>query len=139
MTHLQAIGHIDADGRAEPAVTATDPKRPRDVPRLGWCARGGAHVYGPWPLGWRSARHDPAPRSARRRPVKIRHPTFPVGDRHVRHVSVHAIVCASMVADAVETFGELNVIFNNAGEPTPSFTEVDEANFNEIVRVNAWA
>jgi meso-butanediol dehydrogenase/(S,S)-butanediol dehydrogenase/diacetyl reductase len=44
-----------------------------------------------------------------------------------------------MVQTAVETFGELNVIFNNAGMNRPrSFMDVDEANFNEIVRVNAW-
>jgi meso-butanediol dehydrogenase/(S,S)-butanediol dehydrogenase/diacetyl reductase len=44
-----------------------------------------------------------------------------------------------MVAAAVEAFGELNVIFNNAGMNRPrDFMEVDEANFEEIVRVNTW-
>jgi meso-butanediol dehydrogenase/(S,S)-butanediol dehydrogenase/diacetyl reductase len=45
----------------------------------------------------------------------------------------------SMIDTAVEGFGELNVIFNNAGINRPrSFMEVDEANFEEIVRVNTW-
>jgi meso-butanediol dehydrogenase / (S,S)-butanediol dehydrogenase / diacetyl reductase len=45
----------------------------------------------------------------------------------------------AMVRAAVETFGELNVIFNNAGMNRPrDFMDVDEANFDEIVRVNAW-
>jgi meso-butanediol dehydrogenase/(S,S)-butanediol dehydrogenase/diacetyl reductase len=45
----------------------------------------------------------------------------------------------AMVQKAVETFGALNVIFNNAGMNRPrSFMEVDEANFDDIVRVNAW-
>ena len=45
----------------------------------------------------------------------------------------------AMIAKAVETFGELNVIFNNAGMNRPrGFMEVDEANFEEIVRVNTW-
>lgn len=45
----------------------------------------------------------------------------------------------AMVHAAVEAFGELNVIFNNAGINHPrSFMEVDEANFDEIVRVNTW-
>jgi meso-butanediol dehydrogenase/(S,S)-butanediol dehydrogenase/diacetyl reductase len=45
----------------------------------------------------------------------------------------------AMVRKAVETFGELNVIFNNAGMNRPrDFMDVDEANFDEIVRVNAW-
>ena len=45
----------------------------------------------------------------------------------------------AMVQTAVETFGALNVIFNNAGTNRPrSFMDVDEENFNEIVRVNAW-
>jgi meso-butanediol dehydrogenase / (S,S)-butanediol dehydrogenase / diacetyl reductase len=45
----------------------------------------------------------------------------------------------SMIQTAVETFGALDVIFNNAGINRPrSFMDVDEANFNEIVRVNAW-
>ena len=45
----------------------------------------------------------------------------------------------AMVWTAVEAFGALNVIFNNAGMNRPrSFMEVDEANFDEIVRVNTW-
>ena len=45
----------------------------------------------------------------------------------------------AMVHTAVETFGELNVIFNNAGMNRPrDFMEVDESNFDEIVRVNTW-
>jgi meso-butanediol dehydrogenase / (S,S)-butanediol dehydrogenase / diacetyl reductase len=45
----------------------------------------------------------------------------------------------AMVATAVETFGALHVIFNNAGMNRPrDFMEVDEENFDEIVRVNAW-
>jgi len=45
-----------------------------------------------------------------------------------------------MVAAAVEAFGELNVIFNNAGMNRPrDFMDVDEANFEEIVRVNTWS
>ena len=45
----------------------------------------------------------------------------------------------AMVQAAVEAFGALNVIFNNAGMNRPrSFMEVDEANFDEIVRVNTW-
>ena len=45
----------------------------------------------------------------------------------------------SMIDKAVATFGELNVIFNNAGMNRPrGFMEVDEANFEEIVRVNTW-
>ena len=45
----------------------------------------------------------------------------------------------SMIDMAVATFGEVNVIFNNAGMNRPrGFMEVDEANFEEIVRVNTW-
>ena len=45
----------------------------------------------------------------------------------------------AMIRTAVETFGELNVIFNNAGMNRPrDFMDVDEANFDEIVRVNTW-
>ena len=44
-----------------------------------------------------------------------------------------------MVRTAVDAFGALNVIFNNAGMNRPrSFMDVDEANFDEIVRVNTW-
>jgi meso-butanediol dehydrogenase / (S,S)-butanediol dehydrogenase / diacetyl reductase len=44
-----------------------------------------------------------------------------------------------MVEAAVETFGELNVIFNNAGMNRPrNFMDVDQANFDEIIRVNTW-
>jgi meso-butanediol dehydrogenase/(S,S)-butanediol dehydrogenase/diacetyl reductase len=45
----------------------------------------------------------------------------------------------AMVQKAVKTFGALNVIFNNAGMNRPrSFMDVDQANFDDIVRVNAW-
>jgi meso-butanediol dehydrogenase/(S,S)-butanediol dehydrogenase/diacetyl reductase len=45
----------------------------------------------------------------------------------------------AMIQTAVEAFGALNVIFNNAGmNRARSFMDVDEANFNEIVRVNTW-
>ena len=45
----------------------------------------------------------------------------------------------AMIQKAVDVFGELNVIFNNAGMNRPrGFMEVDEANFQEIVRVNTW-
>jgi meso-butanediol dehydrogenase/(S,S)-butanediol dehydrogenase/diacetyl reductase len=44
-----------------------------------------------------------------------------------------------MIQKAVDTFGELNVIFNNAGINRPrSFMEIDEANFEQTVRVNTW-
>ena len=45
----------------------------------------------------------------------------------------------AMIQKAVGAFGELNVIFNNAGMNRPrAFMEVVEANFEEIVRVNTW-
>jgi meso-butanediol dehydrogenase / (S,S)-butanediol dehydrogenase / diacetyl reductase len=45
----------------------------------------------------------------------------------------------AMIDKAVDAFGELNVIFNNAGMNRPrGFMDVDEANFDEIVRVNTW-
>jgi meso-butanediol dehydrogenase/(S,S)-butanediol dehydrogenase/diacetyl reductase len=45
----------------------------------------------------------------------------------------------AMIERAVEAFGELNVIFNNAGMNRPrDFMEVDEENFMQIVRVNTW-
>jgi meso-butanediol dehydrogenase/(S,S)-butanediol dehydrogenase/diacetyl reductase len=45
----------------------------------------------------------------------------------------------AMIRTAVETFGELNVIFNNAGMNRPRhFMDVDEENFEQIVRVNTW-
>jgi len=45
----------------------------------------------------------------------------------------------AMIQHAVDSFGELNVIFNNAGMNRPrSFMEVDEENFESIVRVNTW-
>jgi meso-butanediol dehydrogenase/(S,S)-butanediol dehydrogenase/diacetyl reductase len=45
----------------------------------------------------------------------------------------------AMIDKAVATFGELNVIFNNAGMNRPrDFMDVDEANFDQIVRVNTW-
>ena len=44
-----------------------------------------------------------------------------------------------MIRKAVDTFGELNVIFNNAGMNRPrGFMDVDEENFEQIVRVNTW-
>ena len=45
----------------------------------------------------------------------------------------------AMIQKAVDTFGELNVIFNNAGMNRPrDFMDVDEQNFDSIVRVNTW-
>ena len=45
----------------------------------------------------------------------------------------------AMIQKAVDTFGALNVIFNNAGMNRPrNFMDVDEENFEEIVRVNTW-
>jgi meso-butanediol dehydrogenase/(S,S)-butanediol dehydrogenase/diacetyl reductase len=45
----------------------------------------------------------------------------------------------AMIRTAVEAFGELNVIFNNAGMNRPrDFMDVDEQNFDSIVRVNTW-
>ena len=45
----------------------------------------------------------------------------------------------AMIATAVESFGELNVIFNNAGMNRPrGFMDVDQENFEQIVRVNTW-
>jgi meso-butanediol dehydrogenase/(S,S)-butanediol dehydrogenase/diacetyl reductase len=45
----------------------------------------------------------------------------------------------AMIEKTVETFGALNVIFNNAGMNRPrDFMEVDEENFDQIVRVNTW-
>jgi meso-butanediol dehydrogenase / (S,S)-butanediol dehydrogenase / diacetyl reductase len=45
----------------------------------------------------------------------------------------------AMIQTAVDEFGELNVIFNNAGMNRPrGFLEVDEQNFETIVRVNTW-
>lgn len=45
----------------------------------------------------------------------------------------------AMVRAAVDEFGELNVIFNNAGMNRPrDFMDVDEENFDQIVRVNTW-
>jgi len=45
----------------------------------------------------------------------------------------------TMIRRAVDAFGELNVIFNNAGMNRPrDFMEVDEENFEQIVRVNTW-
>jgi meso-butanediol dehydrogenase/(S,S)-butanediol dehydrogenase/diacetyl reductase len=45
----------------------------------------------------------------------------------------------AMVGQAVDTFGRLDVIFNNAGMNRPrDFMEVDEENFDSIVRVNTW-
>jgi meso-butanediol dehydrogenase/(S,S)-butanediol dehydrogenase/diacetyl reductase len=45
----------------------------------------------------------------------------------------------SMIQRAVDAFGQLDVIFNNAGMNRPrDFMEVDEENFQQIVRVNTW-
>jgi len=45
----------------------------------------------------------------------------------------------AMVQRAVDTYGALNVIFNNAGMNRPrGFMDVDEENFIEILRVNTW-
>ena len=45
----------------------------------------------------------------------------------------------AMVRLAVDTYGALDVIFNNAGINRPrGFMDVDEENFIEILRVNAW-
>jgi meso-butanediol dehydrogenase/(S,S)-butanediol dehydrogenase/diacetyl reductase len=45
----------------------------------------------------------------------------------------------SMIEQAVDAFGALNVIFNNAGMNRPrDFMDVDEENFESIVRVNTW-
>lgn len=43
------------------------------------------------------------------------------------------------IKKAVDSFGKLDVMFNNAGfnKPVP-FMDVDEKNFNSIMRVNAW-
>lgn len=46
----------------------------------------------------------------------------------------------AMIAETVKAFGKLDVMFNNAGfnRPLPFF-DVDESNFNSIMRVNALA
>lgn len=45
----------------------------------------------------------------------------------------------AMIRATVDAFGELNVIFNNAGMNRPrGFMDVDEENFLQIVRVNTW-
>jgi meso-butanediol dehydrogenase / (S,S)-butanediol dehydrogenase / diacetyl reductase len=45
----------------------------------------------------------------------------------------------AMIEQAVDIFGALNVIFNNAGMNRPrDFMDVDEENFESIVRVNTW-
>ena len=53
-----------------------------------------------------------------------------VGDRGQVKTAIKAVV---------DSFGRLDVLFNNAGfnKPLP-FLEVDEANFNSIMRVNTW-
>lgn len=53
-------------------------------------------------------------------------------------VAERAQVKAAIKA-AVDAFGKLDVMFNNAGfnKPVP-FMEVDENNFDNIMRVNAW-
>ena len=45
----------------------------------------------------------------------------------------------SMIEQTVDRYGELNVIFNNAGMNRPrGFMDVDQENFEQIVRVNTW-
>jgi meso-butanediol dehydrogenase/(S,S)-butanediol dehydrogenase/diacetyl reductase len=45
----------------------------------------------------------------------------------------------AMIQKAVDTFGALNVIFNNAGMNRPrNFMDIDQENFESIVRVNTW-
>jgi meso-butanediol dehydrogenase/(S,S)-butanediol dehydrogenase/diacetyl reductase len=45
----------------------------------------------------------------------------------------------AMIRTAVDSFGSLNAIFNNAGmNSARDFMDVDESNFNEVIRVNAW-
>ena len=45
----------------------------------------------------------------------------------------------TMIETTVEAFGALDVIFNNAGMNRPrDFMEVDEENFEQILRVNTW-
>lgn len=45
----------------------------------------------------------------------------------------------AMIETTVDAYGALDVIFNNAGMNRPrGFMDVDEANFEEIVRVNTW-
>ena len=53
-----------------------------------------------------------------------------VGDRGQVQAAIKAVV---------DNFSRLDVLFNNAGfnKPLP-FLEVDEANFNSIMRVNTW-
>src|SRR5277367_3442809 len=53
-----------------------------------------------------------------------------VGDRGQVQAAIKAVV---------DSFSRLDVLFNNAGfnKPLP-FLEVDEANFNSIMRVNTW-
>lgn len=46
----------------------------------------------------------------------------------------------AMIEAAIEAFGSLNVMFNNAGMNRPrDFMDVDLDNFDEIVRVNTWS
>lgn len=57
-----------------------------------------------------------------------------VGVDHSDRAQVQA-----MIRTAVETYGELNVIFNNAGmNRARDFMDVDEANFDEVLRNNTW-
>jgi meso-butanediol dehydrogenase/(S,S)-butanediol dehydrogenase/diacetyl reductase len=45
----------------------------------------------------------------------------------------------AMIRTAVDAFGARNVIFNNAGMNRPrDFMDVDQENFDQIVRVNTW-
>jgi meso-butanediol dehydrogenase/(S,S)-butanediol dehydrogenase/diacetyl reductase len=46
----------------------------------------------------------------------------------------------AMIRKTVEAFGALHVIFNNAGMNRPrDFMDVDEENFEQILRVNTWS
>jgi meso-butanediol dehydrogenase/(S,S)-butanediol dehydrogenase/diacetyl reductase len=45
----------------------------------------------------------------------------------------------AMVGQAVDSFGALHVIFNNAGmNRARDFMDVDQENFEEVLRVNTW-
>ncbi len=66
------------------------------------------------------------------------------GDGATRAIGVQADVgdrgqVQQAIKAVVDAFGRLDVLFNNAGfnKPLP-FLDVDESNFNSIMRVNAW-
>ena len=62
------------------------------------------------------------------------------GRAHFVHADVSRGEDARAMVEAAEkTYGRLNVIFNNAGMNRPrGFMDVDEENFEQIVRVNTW-